>query len=67
MSGLEPTPWVTEGVSIQYQVELSNAFNHPNFGIPNSIYLDQAGRTFFNFQENDGGRRTISMSLHVSF
>jgi hypothetical protein len=58
---------VTEGVAIQYRLELFNAFNHPNFGIPNSIYLDQAGRTFFNFQENDGGRRTISMSLHISF
>jgi outer membrane receptor protein involved in Fe transport len=58
---------VTEGTSIQYRLDLFNAFNHPNFGIPNSTYLDQAGRTFFNFQENDGGRRAISMSLLIAF
>ena len=58
---------VTEGISVQYRLELFNAFNHPVFGIPNSTYVDQAGRTFFNFQENDGGRRTISMSLLITF
>ena len=58
---------VTERISIQYRLELFNAFNHPNFEIPNSTHLDQAGRTFFNFQENDGGRRTISMSLLIIF
>ncbi len=58
---------VTEGISVQYRLELFNAFNHPNFGIPNSINLDNAGRTFFNFQENSGGRRSIAMSLHINF
>ena len=58
---------VTEGISVQYRLELFNAFDHPVFGIPNSTYVDQAGRTFFNFQENDGGRRTISMSLFIIF
>jgi hypothetical protein len=58
---------IKERLKLQYQLQLSNAFNHPNFGIPNSILLDNAGGTYFNFQENDGGRRTISMGLTVIF
>lgn len=68
------TTRITEQVKIQYQLNLFNALNHPNFGIPNNITLDQAGRTFFNFQENDGsfsllnnGRRTIEMALKIIF
>ncbi|HKX29855.1 MAG TPA: hypothetical protein VJ302_19345, partial [Blastocatellia bacterium] len=63
---------VTEKVQVQYRLQLQNAFNHPNFGIPNSINLDNVN--FYNFQENDGnlllpnnGRRTISMGLRVIF
>jgi hypothetical protein len=37
------------------------------FGILNSILLDNAGTTYFNFDENDGGRRTISMGISVIF
>jgi hypothetical protein len=58
---------ITERFRLRYTLQLSNAFNHPNFGIPNSINLDNAGTTFFNFQENDGGRRTISMGLSFIF
>ncbi len=56
---------ITERVNFQYRLEMFNAFNHPYFGIPNSINLDN--RNFFNFQENSGGRRVISMGLRVSF
>lgn len=58
---------ITEQVRFQYRLDLFNAFNHPNFGIPNSITLDNAGRTFFNFQENSGGRRTIAMAVSLIF
>jgi hypothetical protein len=58
---------LTEQFKLQYRLQLFNAFNHPFFGIPNSIQLDNAGSTFFNFQENDGGRRTISMGLSFIF
>ncbi len=58
---------VTEGVTVEYRLEMFNALNHPTFGIPNSINLDNAGRTFYNFQENSGGRRTISMTLNIIF
>lgn len=58
---------LAERFKLQYRLELFNAFNHPFFGIPNSITLDNAGSTFFNFQENNGGRRTISMGLHFLF
>lgn len=58
---------LTERFRMQYRLQLFNAFNHPFFGIPNSIVLDNAGSTFFNFQENDGGRRTISMGLSIQF
>jgi hypothetical protein len=58
---------ITERFKLRYTLQLSNAFNHPFFGIPNSINLDNAGTTFFNFQENDGGRRTISMGLSFIF
>jgi hypothetical protein len=58
---------VTERVSIRYTLGLYNALNHPNFGIPNSINLDNAGSTFYNFQENSGGRRVIGMGLSISF
>ena len=63
---------ITETIKFQYRLQLQNALNHPNFGIPNSINLDN--RFFYNFQENDGalflpnnGRRTISMGLRVIF
>ena len=58
---------VTEDVRVEYRLEMFNALNHPLFGIPNSINLDNAGRTYYNFQENDGGRRTISMTLNIIF
>jgi hypothetical protein len=58
---------ITERVSIQYRLNLFNAFNHPTFGIPNSIFVENAGRTYFNFQENSGGRRTIEMALKLIF
>jgi len=58
---------ITERVALQYRFQMFNAFNHPTFGIPNSIVLDNAGRTFFNFHENSGGRRTLSMGLGLSF
>jgi hypothetical protein len=58
---------IAEGVQLRYRFQMINAFNHPNFGIPNSISIDTAGSTFFNFQENDGGRRTITMGLRLSF
>lgn len=61
------TTKVGERVSVQYRLNLFNAFNHPNFGIPNSIRLDQAGTTFFNFQENSGGRRVMEMALRIMF
>jgi len=55
-------PHVTERVSVQYRLNLFNALNHPNFGIPNSIRLDQAGTTFNNYLENSGGRRSLEMA-----
>jgi outer membrane receptor protein involved in Fe transport len=58
---------ITERFQLRYRLQMLNAFNHPNFGIPNTITLDNAGTTFFNFQENDGGRRTITMGLRLSF
>jgi hypothetical protein len=69
------TTRVTERLSIQYRLNMFNALNHPNFGIPNSIRLDNAATidtsknagTFFNFQENSGGRRTIEMALRIMF
>jgi hypothetical protein len=58
---------ITERFQLRYRLQMINAFNHPNFGIPNSIGLDNAGSLFNNFQENSGGRRTISMGLRLSF
>jgi outer membrane receptor protein involved in Fe transport len=56
---------ITETVRFQYRLEMFNALNHPVFGIPNSINVDN--RNFFNFQEQSGGRRQISMSLGIQF
>jgi hypothetical protein len=56
---------ITETVNIQYRLEMFNALNHPVFGIPNSISLDN--RNFYNFEESNGGRRTISMGLRIRF
>jgi outer membrane receptor protein involved in Fe transport len=58
---------ITEQVKFQYRLQMFNAFNHPNFGIPNTLNVETAGTTFFNFRENDGGRRTISMGLGIIF
>jgi hypothetical protein len=65
---------VTERVNVQYRLQMINALNHPVFanntannfiGTPASISVDN--RLFYNFQENSGGRRVISMSLRVQF
>jgi outer membrane receptor protein involved in Fe transport len=58
---------ITERIQLRYRLQMLNAFNHPDFGVPNSIALDTAEALFYNFQENDGGRRTISMGLRLSF
>jgi len=56
---------IKENINLQYRLEMINALNHPIFGTPNSINLDNLN--FFNFQENSGGRRQISMGLRVRF
>src|SRR5262245_2463209 len=56
---------ITERTNLQYRLQMINALNHPVFGIPNSISVDN--RNFYNFQENSGGRRVISMSLRFQF
>jgi len=65
---------ITERTNLQYRMQMINAFNHPVFnlntanlflGAPASISLDN--RLFYNFQENSGGRRVISMSLRFQF
>jgi hypothetical protein len=61
------TTKIGERFAIQYRFNMFNALNHPVFGIPNSIRLDNAGTTFFNFQENSGGRRTLEMAIRISF
>jgi hypothetical protein len=56
---------IRESINLQYRLEMINALNHPIFGIPNSIFVNNLN--FFNFQENSGGRRIISMGLRVRF
>ena len=65
---------ITERVNMQYRLQMINAFNHPVFGLnasnnflgaPASTSLDSVN--FYNFQENSGGRRVISMSLRLQF
>ncbi len=56
---------ITESANLQYRLQLINALNHPVFGTPASISLDN--RLFYNFDEVNGGRRVISMSLRFQF
>jgi hypothetical protein len=56
---------ITESKNLQYRLQMINALNHPVFGTPASISLDNL--LFYNFQETSGGRRTLSMSLRFQF
>jgi hypothetical protein len=55
---------IRESINFQYRLEMFNALNHPVFGTPNTN-VDNVN--FYNFQELNGGRRTISMGLRVRF
>lgn len=56
---------ITETTNLQYRLQMINALNHPVFGTPASLSLDN--RLFYNFQETSGGRRVLSMSLRFQF
>jgi outer membrane receptor protein involved in Fe transport len=56
---------ITERTNLQYRLQMINALNHPVFGVPASQSLDN--RLFYNFQETNGGRRVLSMSLRFQF
>lgn len=57
---------LTEKIKLQFQVEMFNVFNHPNFGVPDP-FIDDAGTTFADATQNAGGRRTVQFGLKLSF
>jgi hypothetical protein len=57
---------IGERVNIQFRAEMFNVFNHPNKGVPDP-FIDDAGTTFADVNENSGGRRTIQLGLRIVF
>lgn len=55
---------LTEGRSLQFRIEMFNATNSRNFGIPNSA-INSAN--FLNEAGTDGGSRSIWLSARYSF
>jgi hypothetical protein len=53
---------IREGLSLQYRMESTNAFNHPNLGI-GVINADQA--TFANTTETEVTPRVVRMGLRL--
>ncbi len=57
---------VTERMKLQFRAEFFNVFNTPNRGVPDPL-IDDAGTTFADINENNGGRRTIQFGLKLIF
>jgi outer membrane receptor protein involved in Fe transport len=55
-----------ERLNLQFRAEFFNVFNHPNKGVPDP-FIDDAGTTFADVNENSGGRRTIQFGLKLIF
>jgi hypothetical protein len=59
---------VTEGVRFQLGAAASNAFNHPNYAIPNLNYGTAPFGTITNVQSAEGaGPRQIQITSRVTF
>jgi hypothetical protein len=62
----------TESTRLQFGAEISNAFNHPNYDVPNTNFTAQQAGTGFgqigNLQSAEGaGPRAIQITARVSF
>jgi hypothetical protein len=62
----------TESIRLQFGAEISNAFNHPNYDIPNTNFTAQQAGTGFgqigNLQSAEGsGPRAIQLTARISF
>ncbi len=57
---------IVERLTLQFRAEAFNVFNTPTFGLPNAA-LDNAGTTFANRGELNGGRRQLQFGLKLYF
>ena len=58
--------WPKEGADLQFRTDFFNAFNHPNFGNPNSGY-STTSTTFGEIRATTGNPRIIQFALRLAF
>ncbi len=59
---------VRENLKLEYRLDALNVFNHPQFsGIPGTNVTNTAAGSFLNYNQINGGGRTMQMGLKVIF
>ncbi|MGH9906434.1 MAG: hypothetical protein ACRD8U_12735, partial [Pyrinomonadaceae bacterium] len=59
---------VRENLKLEYRIDAFNVFNHPQFsGIPGVNVTDTSPGSFLNYNQINGGGRTMQMGLKIIF